>query len=396
MSERADSRRSDDICPRPEFVDQGVTRPISPPIYLAAVYQCTDPTQTEAMLGGQEYGYVYSRDKHPNADLLADKCRALHGAEQATICGSGMSAVSIATLALMAAGDHCVVSHQLYGRSMQLYKSEVTRLGMTSTIVDTCDLDAVRGAMRPTTKLIVVETITNPLLRVCDIGALAEIAHRGGAALLVDNTFAGPTIFRPLEHGADLVLESLTKIMNGHSDVLLGLLCGKTAQWGRVPTVSSTWGLSAAPFECWLAARGLGTLPLRMDRAAANAQKAAEFLTQCSQVERVAYPGLPSHPDHTLAQRQFGMQFGHMVTFHMRGGRAAAEAFIRAAKHIPFCPSLGDLCTTLSHPESTSHRTMDAIERGASGITGGTIRLSVGIESPEAVIEALREGMAGV
>lgn len=396
MSERPDSRRSDDICARPEFVDPGVTRPITPPIYLAAVYQCTDPTQTEAMLAGEAHGYVYSRDKHPNADVLAEKCRLLHGAEQAAICGSGMAAVSVAALALLNAGDHVVVSNQLYGRSLQLFRQEVPRLGVTSSLVDTSDLDAVRSAVRPNTKLMVVETITNPMLRVSDIAALAEIAHRGQAVLLVDNTFAGPTIFRPLEYGADLVLESLTKIMNGHSDVLLGLICGNTAQWGRVPTVSSTWGLSANPFDCWLAARGLGTLALRVDRAASNAQTAAEYLETRSEIQRVAYPGLASHPDHALARRQFGQQFGHMVTFHMRGGREAAEAFIRAARQIPFCPSLGDLCTTLSHPESTSHRTLDAIERGAAGISGGTIRLSVGIESPGTVIAALAEGLSGV
>jgi cystathionine beta-lyase/cystathionine gamma-synthase len=393
MSETPRSDRPDDLCARPEFVDPGVTRPITPPIYLAAVYQCDDPTQAESMLAGEQHGYVYSRDKHPNADVLAEKCRALHGADHAMICGSGMSAITAGALALVAAGEHVVVSDQIYGRTLQLFLQELARYGVATTMVDTCDLSAVRAAMRPNTKLMVVETITNPLLRVGDIASLADICRQSKTVLMVDNTFAGPTICRPLELGADLVVESLTKIMNGHSDVLLGMICGKTAVWPRVPTVSTIWGFSASPFDCWLAARGLGTLALRIERASTNAQTAAEFLAGRPEVEKVFYPGLASHPDHALAKRLFGDRFSHMVTFQLRGGRASAESFIHRAKQIPFCPSLGDLSTTLSHPESTSHRTMTAERRAALGITGGTIRLSVGIESPAAVVEALAEGL---
>jgi cystathionine beta-lyase/cystathionine gamma-synthase len=350
-------------------------------------------------LAGEMQGYVYSRDGHPNAELLAEKCRELHGASRAAICGSGMSALAVAALAQLAAGDHLLVSDKLYGRSSQLLTSELGRLGIIGTLVDTNDLKATEAAITPSTRLVVVETITNPLLRVSHLAALAELAHAKGARLLVDNTFASPVLCRPLEFGADLVVESLTKIMNGHSDVLLGLLCGRDDCWVRVPLVLSAWGLSSSPFDCWLAGRGLGTLALRIERAAANALTAARFLSTHVKVSLVHYPGLPAHPDHELAQKQLSGRFGHVVTFNLAGGRAegraAAERFITAARRIPFCPSLGDLSTTLSHPASTSHRSLSPEAREAQGISEGTIRLSVGIESSEAVLEALEEGLAG-
>jgi cystathionine beta-lyase/cystathionine gamma-synthase len=386
----------EDICPRPDFLPALETRPLAPAIYPAAVYECHDPQQAASLLAGDEHGYVYSRDGHPNADLLGEKCRELHGADRAIICGSGMSAMAVAALAVLRHGDHVVVSNQLYGRNSLLFTTEIERFGVRSSVVDVCDLAAVRAACSSATKLIVVETITNPLLRVADLAVLAEVAHAHGAKLLVDNTFAGPLVCRPLALGADLVVESLTKIMNGHSDVLLGLLCGRNDAWERVPLAHSTWGHSASPFDCWLAARGLGTLALRVERATANALAAAQFLTGRRELEAIYYPGLSDHPDHRLAARQFGDRFGTVVTFTLRGGLAAGEAFIHSARRIPFCPSLGDLSTTLSHPESTSHRTMPVAARQGLGIFGGTIRLSVGIESREAIISALTEALAGV
>ena len=386
----------DDLCPRPDRVPRLPTEPLSPPIYPAAVYRCDDPQQALALLSGESFGYVYSRDGHPNADLLAEKCREMHGAQRAAIAGTGMGALATAVLALLQYGDHLVVSKQLYGRSLQLFTTEWARLGVNSTVVDTCDLAATAAAFTPQSKLLIVETITNPLLRVSDLTVLAEIAHQRGARILVDNTFAGPVVCRPLEFAADLVMESLTKSINGHSDVNLGLLCGHADCFERVPLVLSAWGLASSPFDCWLASRGVGTLALRVQRSDANALIAAKFVQQQPQVTEVHYPGLENHPDHSLACRQFGGRFGSMVTFTIRGGTVAAEGFIRAAKRIPFCPSLGDLSTTLSHPESTSHRGLINEARASLGIFGGTIRLSVGIESPETIVDALAEGFAGV
>ncbi|HEX3868948.1 MAG TPA: aminotransferase class I/II-fold pyridoxal phosphate-dependent enzyme [Pirellulales bacterium] len=379
----------DDICPRPDRSPPPDTRPLAPPIYPSAVYECVDPAQAERLLSGAELGYVYSRERHPNSVQLADKCRELHGADEAIVCGSGMAAMAVAALALVQQGDHVVVSNQLYGRSLQLFTVEAGRLGIEATVVDTCDLTATAGSMQPNTGLIVAETISNPLLRVADIAALAGIAESRGARLLVDNTFAGPTICRPLALGAHLVHESLTKIMNGHSDVLLGLLCGRADGWQRVHPVATIWGFSPSPFDCWLALRGLGTLALRAQRASANALRVAEYLQGRGDLKAIHYPGLPSHPDHALAARQFSGGFGSVVTFTLADGRKGAEAFMRASPDIPFSPSLGDLSTTLSHPESTSHRTISAEARAALGIEGGTIRLSVGIESPEHLLSAL-------
>jgi cystathionine beta-lyase/cystathionine gamma-synthase len=188
-------------------------------------------------------------------------------------------------------------------------------------------------------------------------------------------------------------MESVSKMMNGHSDTMLGALCGTEQVWQRVPQVVSTWGLASSPFDCYLAVRGLATLHLRMERACDNARRAAEYLAGHSRVARVCYPGLPEHPHHRLARRQFGDRFGCVVTFTLPGGRSAADAFIQAAQRIPFCPSLGEICTTLSHPQSTSHRSMTAAERAELGIEGGTIRLSLGCESAEFVVGALDDAL---
>jgi cystathionine beta-lyase/cystathionine gamma-synthase len=383
----------DDLCPRPPSPPKLSTHPHAPPIYLASVYACESTDQAEAVLAGKESGYVYQRDGNPNTDMLAEKCRELHNAERAAIAATGMGALSVVLLSQLQSGDHVVLSKFLYGRTTQLLTAESARLGITSTIADVTNPAAVEAAFRKETKLLVVETIANPLLQVADITALAEIAHRRGAKLLVDNTFASPAICRPLELGADFVWESLTKIMNGHSDVILGLVCGYERDWQRMPTVLSAWGLAAAPFDSWLALRGLATLALRSERASANAHAAAEFLSQHSQVEAVYYPGLASHSQHALARSQFGDRFGAMLSFRLRGGRAAADAFIARAKEIPFCPSLGEVSTTLSHPESTSHRGLTPEARAELGISGGTIRLSVGCESKEWVMEALTTGL---
>ncbi len=388
--------KPDDICPHPPQPPATPTQPISAPLALSSVYRCADPRQADALLGGDAAGYVYRRDGHPNADMLAEQCRRLHGAERAAVCGSGMAALAAVVLAELRPGDHVVSAVQLYGRSRVLLEQECTRLGIAVTAVDITDQRAVTAALRAETRLIIAETITNPRLRVPDLARLAEIAHARGARLLVDNTFASPVICRPLEVGADWVVESLTKIMNGHSDVVLGAVVGSEGIWERIPGVITTWGLTAAPFDCWLAARGLGTLALRVERAATNAQRVAEFLAGQQLVREVMYPGLAAHPDHATARRQFGGTCGSMVAFALQGGLPAVEGFMRAAAEIPFAPSLGELATTVSHPASTSHRGLSPAERAELGIDDGLLRLSVGIESAEWIIAALGAGLAGV
>jgi cystathionine beta-lyase/cystathionine gamma-synthase len=383
----------DDLCPRPASLPPLNTTPHAPPIYLASVYACASPDEADALLGGAQEGFVYQRDGHPNAAMLADKCRALHGAERVAITATGMGALALLILARLAPGDHVLVSKYLYGRSTQLLESEAARFGIASTSFDPCDPRDAERAFTPATCLVVVETVANPLLQVADLEPLSELAHRRGAQLLVDNSFATPCLCRPLEWGADYVWESITKMMNGHSDLILGMLGGYERDWERVPNVLSAWGLAAPAFECWLALRGMATLPLRVERACANAQQAAEFLQGQKSVAEVYYPGLDIHPQHALARQLLGGRFGAMVSFRLHGGRAAAEQFIARASEIPFCPSLGEVSTTLSHPESTSHRRLSAAERAALGIDGGTIRLSVGCESADWVVAALRTGL---
>jgi cystathionine beta-lyase/cystathionine gamma-synthase len=287
-----------------------------------------------------------------------------------------------------------VVSHQLYGRSLDLLVGQTPRLAATCSTVDTCDLAAVKAALTPQTKLLVVETISNPLLRVADIRALAALAHQNDTKLVVDNTFASPIVCRPLEYGAELVVESLSKSMNGHSDVMLGAVCGYERDWANVSKMISIWGLASSPWDCWLAQRGLATLAVRAQTAAATALAVAEALTELAGVANVRYPGLSSHPDHKLAAQQFGDLFGSMVTFDLAGGLVAAKRFITAVSDtIPFCPSLGEVSTTLSHPASTSHRNQSPEAQANLGITGGTIRLSVGLESPEFILSALRQAI---
>jgi cystathionine beta-lyase/cystathionine gamma-synthase len=386
--------RCDDICPRPDTMDPMPTRPLVPPPFLTSVWCCDNTQQAEQLLSGQLQGYVYQRDGHPNAALLADKCRQLHQADEAVITSSGMAALSAMLLSQLQHGDHLVVSHQLYGRSLMLLCEEAARLGLSSTRVDTCDLEATAAAVTPATRLIVTETIANPMLNVADLRALSGVARNCGAGLLVDNTFATPYLCQPLTWGADLVMESVSKMMNGHSDIMLGMACGRGERWSRVPRVVSAWGLASSPFDCFLASRGVATMHLRMERACENALRAAQYLAGHPQVRQVHYPGLPDHPQHHLAEQQFGGRFGSIVTFDLPGGRPAADAFIQAARRIPFCPSLGEVSTTLSHPESTSHRGLTETQRAALGILGGTIRLSVGCESGEHVLESLAEALS--
>jgi len=348
-------------------------------------------------LGGSEPGYVYARDGHPNAARLAEACRKLHDAPRAAVTNSGMSALALAMVTACKAGDHVLLSKHLYGRTAALFAGEAARLGISATVVDTFDPAAPAAAWQSNTRLLVVETITNPLVRLNDIPTLAALCQARGGELLVDNTLAGPLNFRPLAHGAAWVVESLTKIMNGHSDVLLGLLCGREERWERVPGALSTWGWTAPPFECWLAERGLATLPLRWRAASQNALAVAQFLARQPTVKQVLFAGLSSDPDYALAKKLFGdpPATGTLVAFTLDGGWAGATRFIAAVRErIPFCPSLGELHTTLSHPASTSHRGLSPEERTALGIDDGLIRLSVGVEDAADVIARLQLGLS--
>jgi cystathionine gamma-synthase len=380
--------------PRNELADLGDTEPLVAPIYQSSVYTLPDLDALDGILDNGEAGYIYARDAHPNARRLARLLTDAEGARWSLVCASGMAAISAIVLGTLQGGQRIVASNRLYGRTTQLFSQELTRFGIACEYVDTNDLDAVETALTRGARLLFVETMSNPLLRVADLPALAALAHRHQCLFVVDNTFATPALARPMEAGADFVMESLTKMIAGHSDVTLGLVCGKDADLlPQMNTTVSIWGLSSNPFDCWLAERGLATLALRMEAACANAARLADWLAERSGVSRVLYPGRPDHPDHGLAQRVLDGGFGNMLCFELEGGRAAVNRFLHRAVGIPFSPSLGHVGTTLSHPATTSHRYVSPADKRRQGITDGLIRLSVGIEAIEDIRKEMQKGL---
>ncbi len=372
----------------------GSSSPLVPPLYQTSVFTLPDLDALDRIMDAGEPGFVYARDGHPNARLLADQIARAEGAEWALVCGSGMAATTAGLLALLAPGDRVVASNRLYGRTTQLLGQELGRFGVKTEFIDTGDADAVRAALEAPARLLFVEIMSNPLLRVADVEALSVLARQAGCLLIVDNTFATPALARPLDRGADLVIESLTKMIGGHSDVTLGALAGRDPDLlPQASQVVSIWGLASNPFDCWLAARGLATLGLRMREASRNAAGLADWLAGRPGVTRVVYPGRPDHPDHALARRLFPDGFGNMLCFEVEGGRDGVNRFLRKAHGIPFSPSLGHVTTTCSHPATTSHRYTSPAERRRQGIGDGLIRLSVGVEDLAEIQKAMAPGL---
>ena len=351
-----------------------------PPIVPSAVFVARDADHMNDVYEGRARGFTYARENSPNAELLAAKIAALEGAEAALITSSGMSAIGAILLSLLEAGDHVVAGDQLYGRTSRLVTQDLPRLGFSTDLVDATDVAAVERAIRPATKLIVVEVVSNPLLRVVDIAALARVAAARGVLLIVDNTFPTPLALQPLTLGAHVVFHSITKMLAGHSDVTLGAVCAARDLIAPIRDVLVTWGLTASAFDCWLAERGMNTLELRVTRAAASAAALADLLAAHPAVRRVVGMIRAAGIEHATAGRLFGRQFGNMVTFELNGGRDTVNRFMRALESIPFAPTLGDVATIISHPAVTSHRGLTAEARDALGIREGTIRVSVGVE----------------
>lgn len=368
-----------------------VSRPVSSPLHTSVVYRSTDADELDAQYEGRESGYTYSREGHPNATIVGEKIDWLEGVAPewgaGAVMGSGMGAVSAVLLGLLHKGDHVVAGDQLYGRSLRLMTQDLPRMGFDCTLADPTDARAIEAAIRPETRMIVVEVVSNPTLRVADMAGIAEIAKRRGVLLVVDNTFTTPRAYRPFDHGADIVIHSLTKLLAGHSDAMLGYAVARTPEMNRVIyDAAVTWGMAPSPFDCWLTERGLATFDLRFDRAQATAAKLADALAGVKGVKSVLYPGRPDHPDHNRAGDLLDGRFGNMVSFTLDGGRDVVNKFLRAAEHIPFAPTLGDVGTTLSHPASSSHRGLTAEARAAIGIEEGFIRTSVGVEDPDQLI----------
>lgn len=357
------------------------TPPLVTPLSPSVVFRAEDADALDAVYEGRAEGFSYAREGHPNASLLADKLAWMEGVETGVMTASGMAAISAVLLGLLKAGDHIVAGNQLYGRCLRLLTRELPRLGFEATLVDASDAAAVAAALRPETKLLLVEVVANPTLRVADVKGLAKLARERGLIFVVDNTFTTPRGFRPFEHGADVVVHSVTKLLAGHSDATLGFAAARDPEHQRMLTDAVvTWGLNASPFDCWLAERGLHTFELRFERAQANARALADHLRGLPGVKRVLYPGEDDHPDRDLARDLLQGNNSHMVSFELDTDRKGVNRFLRAAANIAFAPTLGDVATTISHPPSSSHRALSDAERLDLGIGEGFIRVSVGIE----------------
>lgn len=376
-----------------------VSRPVVTPLHPSVVYRSTDADELDAQYEGRATGYTYAREGHPNATVLGEKIDWLEGVTPAmgrgVVTGSGMAAVGAVFLALLGAGDHVVAGDQLYGRSLRLLKQDMPRFGVTTTFADPTDARAIEAAIRPETKMILVEVVSNPTLRVADMEGIARIARERGLILAVDNTFTTPFGWRPFDHGAHVVIQSVTKLLAGHSDVTLGWVAADTPERNKaLYDQVVTWGMTPSPFDCWLAERGLHTFALRWERASANAARLADALAGLEGVERVLYPGRPDHPDHNRAGALLDGRWGNMVSFALKGGRAEVNRFLRAAEHIAFAPTLGDVGTTISHPASSSHRALTAEARAAIGISEGFLRVSVGVEDGDQLIREFTAAVA--
>ena len=366
---------------RPFGLAESTSSPVVTPLSPSVVYASETPDALDAQYDGRAHGYTYSREGHPNADVVAARLDAMEGAAGGVVTGSGMGAVTAVLMGLLRAGDHVIGGNQLYGRSMRLMGHDLPRLGIATSLADPGDVAAMRAAIRPETRMLLVEVVSNPSLRVADIDGLAALCRESGILLAVDNTFTTPRAIRPFEHGADIVIHSVTKLLAGHADVMLGYAVAREPETAAaIRTFAVTAGLTASPFDCWLAERGLLSFDLRFDRAQATAAALADHLADLPGVARILYPMRPDHPDHARAQTLLRGQGGNMVSFELSGGRAAANAFTRAAEGLSFAPTLGDVATTLSHPASSSHRNLSEQERAALGLSEGFFRVSVGLE----------------
>jgi len=357
------------------------SRPLVPSIDLSVVFCPADLDHVDALSDGKAAGFIYARDGHPNAAQLALKMARLEGAEAGVICASGMGAIASVFLTLLSQGDHVLLAKGTYGKTTALVTRQLPRWGINHDFFDASDAASLGQGLKPKTRLVFVETVSNPLLRVADIDTLAKLSREAGIPLAVDNTFA-PLICRPIEHGATLVIHSATKMIGGHSDLTLGVLVGPGELIEPTKVLASTLGQTGNPFESWLALRGLATLSVRMERASRNALELARRFEKHGKVDRTFYPGLESHPEFAIASKLLKGGFGAMVTIDL-GTRERAARLIRGLKGIPFAPSLGDVQTTLSHPATTSHRGQDAQQLAAQGMSEGMIRISVGLEEIE-------------
>jgi cystathionine beta-lyase/cystathionine gamma-synthase len=364
--------------------------PVNVPIYQTSTFEVADAQELAELLEFARPGHSYSRYSNPTHAALEDALAELEGAEACLVTASGMAAIHAVVLSTVRAGESLLVPRAVYGGVVGLARAVLDRSGISSRAVETTDLDAVAAAIDHTTRLVWLETISNPTTAMADISAISALAHDRGALVAVDNTFASPYLANPLSLGADVVVHSTTKYVGGHSDITGGALLGSSDRMAAARQVLINAGGNAAPFEAFLALRGLKTLALRMERHSANALAVARALEGLARVERVLYPALASHPQHELARRTLrGGMAGGMLSVDLAGGRAAGEAFLGRLRVAVHATSLGSAETLCSHPASSSHRQLDDAELAAGGMTPGMVRVSIGLEDPEDLVDDL-------
>jgi methionine-gamma-lyase len=366
---------------------------VAPPIYQTSTFAFESPEQGAARFAGEEPGYIYTRMGNPTTAMLEASVAELEGGGDALATASGMAAVSTAFFAFLDAGDHVVCSASVYGPTRVLLDREFSRFGVASSMVDTSEPDRLRGAITDRTRVVFVETPANPTLAVTDLRLAAAIAHQAGAVLIVDNTFMSPILQQPFRFGADVVIHSVTKFLNGHSDVVGGILVFRDPELAaRVRRVRHHLGGTMDPHQAWLVLRGLRTLGLRVRAAQANAQAVAELLAGHPAVAGVRFPGLPDHPQRELVVQQMAGP-GSLISFELEGGLEAGRALLGAVRLPALAVSLGGVESLIQHPASMTHAGVPREDRLAAGITDGLVRLSVGCESGPDLVADLEQAL---
>jgi O-succinylhomoserine sulfhydrylase len=372
---------------------RGADREHSAAVHLTSSFVYTSAAQAAAVFSGQEPGYVYSRFTNPTVEAFEKRLAAMEGADSCVATASGMAAILSLGMALLKSGDHIVASRTLFGSTINLFNNVFARFGVTTTYVDPADIPAWTAAIKPNTRLLFVETPNNPLTDIADIRALADVAHAAGALLVVDNCFLTPVLQQPLKLGADLIIHSATKYLDGQGRCMGGAVVGDAERVGKdVFGFMRTAGPCLSPFNAWVFLKGMETLALRIRAHCAAAQQLAEWLEGHPAVARVYYPGLPSHPQHQLAKRQQS-GFGGIVAFEVKGGRAEAWKVIDAVKMISITANLGDTRSTITHPASTTHARITPEARQLAGINESLIRVAVGLEDVADIIADLQRGL---
>ena len=392
-----------DLHPDTLAVRQALPRSVygehSEALYLTSSFVQPDAETAARRFAGEEDGYTYTRTSNPTVTSFEQRLAALEGTESAIGTSSGMSAILLMCLGLLKAGDHVVCSQSMFGSTIKLIGGELSRFGVESSFVPQTDSSAWKAALRPNTRLLFAETPTNPLTDLCDIAELAAIAHGAGVLLAVDNCFASPALQRPAMLGADLVIHSGTKFLDGQGRVMAGAVCGpRSIIDDKLAPLIRSAGVNLSPFNAWVVLKGLETLRIRMEAQSANALALAQWLEAQPQVARVYYPGLTSHPQHALAMRQQSGVGGAVLSFDVRAngpqeGRARAFHVIDSTRVCSITANLGDTKTTITHPASTSHGRLTEAQRQAAGIGQGLIRVAVGLEHIDDLKNDLARGL---